>query len=307
MALHKIAYVVPTKDRPDDLRKLLDSLARQTVAPAQIVIVDASDPPVKPLCDEYQSLPVTYVREFPPSLARQRNAGMAAVADGATVAGYLDDDLELATDATERMMHFWNRSDASIGGAAFAIVNQPLRSRFAGFLADFFLLNSKRQGRVLKSGFATSIGVPETNLNTEWLYGGATLWRREVIDKYKYDEWYIGHGFLEDVDYSYRVSRSHKLWVVSDAKVWHWPRPILKSRHFTLGVQQVVNRIYFTRKVGGFSPLALSWAMFGQCVLNLAQSLAQRDGTGIRRFLGNLKGLSVVARGKLHPVAGIWK
>ena len=36
----KLAYVVPTKDRPDDLRKLLESLAAQTRAPDQIVIVD---------------------------------------------------------------------------------------------------------------------------------------------------------------------------------------------------------------------------------------------------------------------------
>lgn len=307
MASHRIAYVVPTKDRAEDLRKLLASLAEQTMTPTQIVIVDGSTSPVKSVCDEFPALPLTYVREYPPSLARQRNAGMAAVSDGITVAGYLDDDLVLEPDATERMIRFWENAQTTVGGAAFAIVNQPLRSSRFGGLSDLFLLNANRQGAVLQSGFATSIGIPERHLQTEWLYGGATLWRWEVVQEFKYDEWYIGHGFLEDLDFSYRVSRKHDLWVVSDARVWHWPHPVLKSKNITLGMQQVINRVYFTRKMGDFSALALCWALLGQCVLNISQSIWHREGGGIRRFWGNLKGLLVVAQGKLGPVDGIWK
>lgn len=307
MSLHKLAYVVPTMDRPDDLRKLLESLAVQSVLPEQIIIVDASNPPIQPICDDYRSLPITYVREFPPSLARQRNAGMAALNDNITVAGYLDDDLELAPDATERMTAFWNGAGAEVGGAAFAIVNQPVRSPPMGFLADLFLLNSSDQGRVLDSSFASSIGVPESNLKTDWLYGGATLWRRDVIERFTYDEWYIGHGYLEDVDFSYRVSRTHELWVIADSRVWHWPRPILKSKNFTLGVQQVVNRVYLFRKIGSFSRASLVWALFGQCVLNIAHSIWRLDGDGFRRFLGNIKGFALVAGGSTSSVQGIWK
>ncbi|MGO4353290.1 glycosyltransferase family 2 protein [Rhizobium sp. RAF36] len=303
----RIAYVVPTKDRPDDLRKLFESLRKQEDAPDQVIIVDASEPPVKTICDEYSDLPLTYVREYPPSLARQRNAGMAALEESITIAGYLDDDLELEPDATGRMRAFWNAAGTDIGGAAFTIVNQPLRSSAFGAVADFFLLNAKRQGQLLRSGFASSIAVPSENTETDWLYGGATLWRRSVIEQHRYDEWYIGHGFLEDVDYSYRVSREHRLWVVAGARVWHWPRPVMASRQFTLGVQQVVNRIYFTRKMRTFSALALSWALFGQCVFNIAQSIQQRESSGFRRFLGNLKGFTLIMGGKLNSVDGIWK
>jgi GT2 family glycosyltransferase len=303
----RIAYVVPTKDRPDDLRKLFESLRKQEDAPDQVIIVDASEPPVKTICDEYADLPLSYVREYPPSLARQRNAGMAALEESITIAGYLDDDLELEPDATGNMRAFWNAAGADIGGAAFTIVNQPVRGSAFGAVADFFLLNAKRQGQLLRSGFASSIAVPLKNTETDWLYGGATLWRRSVIEQHRYDEWYIGHGYLEDVDYSYRVSRKHRLWVVADAHVWHWPRPVMASRQFTLGVQQVVNRIYFTRKIGTFSALALSWALFGQCVFNIAQSLQQRESSGFRRFLGNLKGFTLIMGSKLNSVDGIWK
>ena len=49
---HNIAYVVPTKDRPEDLRVLFESLQLQTVLPNQIIIVDGSSPDIKYVCDE---------------------------------------------------------------------------------------------------------------------------------------------------------------------------------------------------------------------------------------------------------------
>lgn len=307
MSSHRMAYVVPTKDRPDDLEKLLASLSKQTRMPAQIIIVDASEPPVKYVCDRWDGLAITYVREFPPSLARQRNAGMEALQDDITVAGYLDDDLELEPDATEQMLAFWDGAPADVGGAAFSILNQPKRRGGLGFITDMFLLNSSQQGKVLSSSFCASIGTPEQDIRTDWLYGGATLWRRDVIERYRYDEWYIGHGYLEDLDFSYRVSRDHRLWVVAAARVWHWHRPVMLSRQYGLGVQQVVNRFYFYRKIGSFSSLSLGWALLGQCLLNIALSVVQRDSAGLRRFAGNLKGMADVLRGRMASVEGIWK
>ena len=302
-----IAYVVPTKDRPADLRKLLDSLWKQTSQASQIVIVDGSDTPIEPLLTEYPGLPLTYVRVYPPSLARQRNAGMAALAPDITVAGYLDDDLELDPNATERMYAFWSKAEKATGGAAFTIVNQPSRSRLGGFISSLFLLNGSSQGKVLCSGFATSILPRKTTEETDWLYGGATLWRREVIEAFQYDEWYIGHGYLEDLDYSHRVAQSHHLYVVADARCWHWPKPVRIEQNFTLGRQQILNRIYFVRKFEHFSQVGFVWAMLGQSIRNLIEPLQTRDRAGWLRFRGNLKGYSDLFRYGVQQTGGIWK
>ena len=122
-----LAYVVPTMNRPEDLGKLLRSLERQTRKPEQIIVVDGSDEDktVDGLVAQFDSLPLEYVRVFPPSLARQRNAGMAKLRDDIEVAGYLDDDLILDDDATERMAAFWEAAAPDTGGAAFNITNQP--------------------------------------------------------------------------------------------------------------------------------------------------------------------------------------
>ena len=302
-----IAYVVPTKDRPDDLAKLLESLRRQSVQASQIVIVDGSETPIDGLLAKYPDLPLTYVRIYPPSLARQRNAGMAALQPNIAVAGYLDDDLELDPIATERMHAFWSSTDATTGGAAFTIVNQPERGRVGAVISDFFLLNGSAQGKVLSSGFATSILPTTKTERTDWLYGGATLWRREVIESFSYDEWYIGHGYLEDLDYSHRVAQAYSLYVVADARCWHWPKPVRIEQNLTLGRQQVLNRIYFTRKFRHFGWFPFLWAMFGQSFRNLIEPLQTRDRAGWLRFRGNVLGYIDLIRHGVRQTGGIWK
>lgn len=304
---HKIAYVIPTMDRADDLRKALDSLAKQTVQPAQIIIVDASMPAIESMLADYSNLPFTYIRVFPPSLAKQRNAGMAALHPEITIAGYLDDDLELAEDATERMYEFWEAGSPDVAGAAFTIVNQPLRHRLLGKVSDLLMINSPRPGAVLRSGFAASIGPQNENLRTNWLYGGATIWRREIIQAFDYDEWYIGHGYLEDLDFSYRVSRSGELWVVADAKVWHWPHPIRIERNVSLGRQQVVNRVYFVRKMGDFSWPFVAFGLFGQCVRNALESARDLNRAGLLRLWGNIRGFLDLMGNGTKSIEGIWK
>lgn len=302
-----IGYVVPTKDRPDDLRKLLISLANQSVLPEQIVIVDGSDEPVVDLVAEFDDLPLTYVREYPPSLARQRNAGIAALHQKISIAGYLDDDLELAPDATEKIQAFWAGSAQEVGGAAFTILNQPVRGRIPSLLSEFFLLNSQSQGKVLPSGFASSISPRGETLATDWLYGGATLWRRAVFETYHYDEWYVGHGYLEDLDYSHRVAQDYELYVVADAHCWHWPSPIRMAQNEILGVQQILNRVYFFRKIGRFNRAAFLWAMCGQSIKNLLETPISFSPAGWLRFKGNLRGLHILFTRGIAQTGGIWK
>ena len=300
-----LAYVVPTMNRPDDLTKLLDSLMKQTCMPRQIIIVDGGDPTVEHIAAGYPDLPITYVREFPPSLARQRNAGMARLEDDITVAGYLDDDLILDDDATERMQAFWEAAGTDVGGAAFNITNQPRTG--GGMMTRLFLLNGSRPGKMLASGWPSQIPAMTETVETDWLYGGATMWRRDVIRNYDYDEWFVGHGYGEDVDFSFRVRQQHRLFVVSEAKVLHMTRPIRLASQFTLGRQQVVNRLYFIRKAGSFPTPAVAWGLFGQLLVNLGATFRRLDSAGVRRLWGNLVGLSELLRGRLDQISNYYK
>jgi len=302
--MHRIAFVVPTKDRPDDLRKMLASLAKQTRRPDQVVVVDGSDPPVRAVVEEFALLPIEYVRVFPPSLARQRNAGMARLSNGITLAGYLDDDLVLEARAVERMLEFWDKATPQIGGAAFTITNNPPPGALS--LKQLFGIDDARPGRMLRSGCPSSITPQPADIETDWLCGGATVWRRQVIESYRYDEWFVGTGFMEDIDFSCSVRERYRLFVVADARLAHYSKPVRSDRQQLLGKWQVVNRMHIVRKhrARGLSVAAAWYASLGLFLLNAAAAVIRVRRDPWNRALGNAAGMLSELLGRREQIGG---
>ena len=303
--MHKIAFVVPTKDRPDDLRRMLASVAAQTRVPDQLVVVDGSDPVVRHVVDEFPQLRTDYVRVFPPSLAKQRNAGMQALRADITLAGYLDDDIVLEPDAVERMLAFWDRAAPEFGGAAFSITNAPMPN-WVG-VKSLFGLDGRQPGRVLASGCVSTLGAQPHDTEVEWLCGGATVWRREVVDRYPYDEWFSGTGYLEDVDFSFNVGGRYRLMLVAGARLAHYSPPVRPDRQFLLGRWQVANRMYLVRKyrARGLSPVRAWIASLALAALNTVFALRNREYWD--RARGNWAGIADELRGRRAQLGGFLK
>jgi len=305
--VHRLSLVVPTKDRPDDLRRLLGSIAAQTRVPDQVVVVDGSEPPVKAVCDAFPVLPLDYVRVFPPSLAAQRNAGMARLRPEITHAGYLDDDIVLERDAVERIMLAWECAGEDVGGIGFNITNRPRPPLIR--LRRLFLLEHREPGRMLASGCAASHYVCERDHDADWLSGGAATWRRDVVERYPYDEWFVGTGLLEDVDFSFNVRGSYRLVVASAARLAHYSWPIRAESQYLLGKWQVVNRMYLVRKYRerGMATLPAWWASVGMVLLHGAAALARRSPPLLARARGNLGGMLDELLGRRERIGGFLK
>ncbi len=86
-ATPEVAVVIPTHDRPADLARAVASVLAQTLAPAEVVVVDdGSDPPCI-LADER----VRILRhDVPRGVAQARNAAIAATTS--PLVAFLDDD-----------------------------------------------------------------------------------------------------------------------------------------------------------------------------------------------------------------------
>jgi GT2 family glycosyltransferase len=283
---------------------MLASLAAQTYKADQVIVVDGSEQSVEHVAASFPDLRLEYVRCVPPSLARQRNAGMARLAPHITVAGYLDDDVVLQPDAIERMFAFWQAAGDDVGGAGFNIVNNPAPKIIV--LKRLFEIDARAPGRVLPSGFPTSIPVQSARIETDWLFGGATLWRREVIDAFAYDEWFIGTGFMEDIDFSFNVRGRYRLVLVAEARLAHYSHPVRPDRQYLLGWWQVVNRMYFVRKYRhrGMSLPRAWWATTGLILLNILAALWRRSLQHWNRARGNMAGLFCVLTGRNAQVGG---
>lgn len=291
---NKIAYIVPTKDRPDDLRKLLASFRTQTVIPDQILIIDGSDNDIKYVLDEYRDLHLDYIRVRPPGLTRQRNAGKKLARPDITLVGYLDDDIVMEKDATEKMLEFFEAAPADHGGASFNIVNNIVNSN--NILTRIFLINDGRKGVILSSGFNAILHPVEKETYVEWLSGGATVWRKEIIDSYDYDEFYGGYGHFDDLDFSCQAGRKYKMIVLKDSKVWHFIAPIKVEKCYAFAISDVINRFHFVKKFPErFKILHCLWATFGLISIRLVYGIVKRDRESIERVKGYLVGLYKIA------------
>ncbi|MBM3304837.1 MAG: glycosyltransferase [Candidatus Aminicenantes bacterium] len=291
----KLAFVVATKDRPEELRRMWRSLCRQTRPPDEVVIVDAGSGP-SPWEDlEPAAFAAAHIRAERPSAAGQRNLGLDAVSAETDLVGFLDDDAVLEEDAVEEMLRFWEGADGAVGGAAFNLVNHPpmdmeplKRSR----LAESLGLYARRPGAVAPSGFQTMVGVVERTTWTDWLPSGASVWRRELLRDHRFDEWFGGYSYLEDLDFSYRVGKTFRLAVVAEARYRHLPAEGGRGSGYVFGLREVLNRVRFVRKNPELSGAKCRAALVLRMLMSAAAAAEQRKFASLARPWGNAIGLA---------------
>jgi glycosyltransferase involved in cell wall biosynthesis len=284
--MNRICFVVATKDRRDDLRRMLDSLALQTHLPDLVVIVDSSGVPVADVADEFRDrVSITYAHHMPPSASAQRNAGIKLVPGDIELIAFLDDDATLETDALENMLAFWASAPLDLGGAAFNMVNHPAQAvQWAKRLplVESLGVYTNEPGRVTQSGWQTMICFVSEDLEVDWLPSGAAVWRSEILRSWHFDEYFNGYSYLEDLDFSYMVRRHWRLAVVADARYYHYPSHTRHAHQYGFGKTEVRNRFYFVAKHGLSYP---------KCWLGLLLRMGMNLCT-LSRALGNCAGMA---------------
>ena len=291
--MQQLSLVIATKDRPDDLRRLLTSLRDQTRWPAEIILVDASRETVEGVTSDFSDLPIRYLRHFPPSAAAQRNAGILASAASSTLIGFADDDTTFEPSAFQNMIDFWKAAAPDVKGAAFNLGNYPKRGISLlkhSALAQRLGLYSRKPGSVARSGWQTIIGgVTETHF-VDWLPTTAVIFQREVFKRNLFDDAFESYSYLEDLDLSYTVSRVGRLAVVADAKYSHFPSSEGRISARQFGRYEVRNRLYFVRK----HHLSVPRCYFGIAIrltMSLCNCLGKRNSSMFSRAVGNIEGL----------------
>lgn len=291
----RVAFVVATKDRPAELARMWDSLCGQTRPPDEVVIVDASANGEMPPRLDPGPIRLKRLRAEAASASRQRNQGLAAVGPEADLIGFLDDDAVIETEGLERMMTYWSTASACVGGAAFVMRNHPTMAWTAAKrtpLAESAGLYSRRRGTVTAAGFQTMIGVPDGTEFADWLPSGACLWRREVFSRFRFDEWFRGYSYLEDLDFSYRVGKHYRLAVVADAGYFHYPAAEGRGNGYEFGVREVLNRVYFVRKNPELSLPKCYAALALRCLMSVTSGFRELRASYFMRAFGNVIGMA---------------
>lgn len=286
----KLAVIIPTKNRLNSLSRLLESISLQELQPAQIIIVDGGIVRAEKVINRFSKLHIDYVKA-PCSLTAQRNIGINLLKKEITLVAFFDDDIELFPHTLDIVMKFFSKAADDIAGVACNNISYPRNKSL--FLEKLFLLGSDSVGVVLPSGFQSVICSVEEDYQVQWIAGCAAFWRRDIFNNYKFDEWFYGYGHCEDIDFSFRVSKEYKLFVLKDAKIIHKTNAIEKRYEYSLGKMQVVNRVYFVKKHAELS-LGLSyWACTGLFLKNMFLGTVGLKPKYFLRGLGILTGIFV--------------
>jgi len=288
----KLAVVIATKDRPENLRKVLSGIRDQSVHPHQVIVVDGGDETIENVVEGFRGLEVDYVRVYPPALTKQKNAGVANVNADIDLIGFIDDDIGFEDNAIQAMLAFWQAAPKNTGGASFNLTDfNHSWSWIKSLPQRMFFIDNRHMGRVLRSGFNTPIWNVQKDTNVQWLGGGYTVWRKTVFDNWRFDEWFTGSGLWEDVHFSYRVGKTHKLAVVANAKAIHVEGPISSEAHLRIGKTQIVNWLYFVKHNPDLSVLMCLWGCIGRTAVNLSKGIVKLDPGFVMRAWGNTLGL----------------
>jgi len=284
---NSLAVIIATKDRHKDIRALLESIRSQERHPDQIIIVDAGMP-CDIFLDEYRDLPIDFISHRPPSLTAQRNAGIKKIRDGITVAAFLDDDVVLENGALKTVMDFFDSSSGNVGGAGLNNICESARR--TSVLQRAFFITSDKPGEVLASGFQSRPFPLNGATPVQWIPGYAMIFRRKVLEEFKFDEWFGGYARFEDADLTYRVSRKYDLFVLQDARIRHPARLEAVDFSRALGAMEVVNKVYFVKKNTGLSMTLCIWALCGYTLNNLVKGVFTLNKRYFLRACGNLSG-----------------
>lgn len=208
------SVVIPTKNRPDDLRRLCNSLICQTERPTQIVVVDQSsvENVIEMQLPSEIELDYLYKPEIT-GLTQAKNLGIKKCKYD--VIYFFDDDIICDANFCEVINNHFKKNPQLYGICGRQ--KNSKSSRFKVVVFSFFHRGPFKDIRKkCNSGF-----VKERIVETNVLPGGITAYRREVFNEFSFDELLINYCLGEDMDFSYRVYSKYKLAFATDALALH--------------------------------------------------------------------------------------
>lgn len=291
--------VIPTRDRPDDLRKCIQSLLEQSRPPDDIIVVDDGKLDWQPLADMAQAAGVGFVyipKEGPPGQSRSRNIGVAY--SRSDIIFFFDDDVVLESEYMEAILRLYEADgQRHIGGIGGVIVNDP---RIGPLRALAELLRGTPcwgHGKVFACGFnQMNYHAVRRVQPVEWLGGGVSSFRREVLEEFRFAEHYQDYTLFEDAEHSYRVGQQYDLLITPEARLYHYPSPKRWYDPAGFACKQVTNLGYhFRRNMPQrlYNKLALGWYLAGMLVTDVVRLvlMPHRLGDNWARLRGHLRGI----------------
>jgi GT2 family glycosyltransferase len=228
-----VSAIIATVGRPELLRLCLESLAKQTVRIAEVVVVHCgSDSETLAIAKDTRwhdaGFEVRYFHHEERNCARQRNFAITQAKHDNLL--LIDDDVEVDPHWVEELFKpIWG--DRTVGATMGRLTNQPMATPTFFWRLYRRLLHGEVEGlkpgkligAALPNGFPTTADQP---IPSEWIGGGASALRRDAFESVGgFASFFTGSSPGEDLDLGYRLSRKWKVFYVPAAKCIHHQAP----------------------------------------------------------------------------------
>lgn len=271
----KFSLIICTYKRPHALGNLLASVKIQTLYPDEILIVDGSpDGATQRMLEANPMMNLTYykVDESNRGLTKQRNYGIARVAQSSEVVCFLDDDTVLACDYFEQLLSTYKHYPHALGVGGY-ITNEVtwtyVGPSYTPRMNEFYYDGYKRTDGTrfvwrkkmgldsdVSPGFSPefshgrSVGFLPPSGNTyavEQLMGGVSSFRKIAFETHQFSTYFEGYGLYEDADFTLRVSKTGPLYLNTAAQLEHHHDAAGRPNQYAYGKMVVRNGWYVWR------------------------------------------------------------
>jgi glycosyltransferase involved in cell wall biosynthesis len=266
-----ISIVIPTRNRPVLLTRLVSSLESAIDIDYEIVIIDSSDGN-KSSENLAKINNVRYYRTEIKSAAIQRNIGIDKI-ENTDFVFFLDDDVLPNYNFFKETLKTFNNENV-VGVSGLAISTKEIKERrppsgLIGLIMIMFLLDSKKDGILLKSGVNIPVRDRESGISrVDWLIG-CSAWRFNAIGQTRFESDFLGQSLAEDVIFSVRMNKKGKLLTNSEILLAHDESDIERPKRKDFWEMWVKNRyrLVSVANPGPIGKFSFWWANLGQLLI----------------------------------------
>jgi glycosyltransferase involved in cell wall biosynthesis len=245
-----ISVCIPTKDRPGELKRCIKSILEQTVLPAEIIIIDDGN------LDQTVYIQIIepftgfkYFKKGKPSLSASKNITKTLASEDLIL--ILDDDTLLDKEYIQNIYEVFKKDiNKEIGIVGGIVINRKKKNWFEKLYRRLFFLDNGKPGLLLPWGFQTGFnGIYEDTL-VEWISGGISCFRREVLEEFSFEEFHGGRNVFEDVEFGWKVlkSKNYKIIITPSARLYHFHSPHNRETMLITGFKEGYNRCWIFNK-----------------------------------------------------------
>jgi hypothetical protein len=275
--MYKKSYgiLITTRNRVDQLYEVVKSISKLEHKPNLVVISYSGENPRQKIEIFQESLKIQWVESNKPGQVLQKKNGLKLFGSEVEWIMFCDDDLILAPFSVSLIFEAINNQELfyDIAGAGFALdrKSQKKFTRIENLIRFFFGVGVKPPGSVKFNGYNTNYIQENSVIQTMWL-NGASIWRREIAKGYDVKLEDVAHALVEDLIFSYGVSRKHVLIYVPTSVIYLQSNYAPKLDTTQERYERIYHNLYFVLLYTELSRYGYLWRTFGTMIKSITLS-----------------------------------